>query len=61
MKVPFFKSWWRFSMPACMLRKRSRTGRVVIKGQNPLHRIVSEMTADEKPKTNKEEPTHGDE
>lgn len=61
MKVPFFKSWWRFSMPACALRKKSGTGRVVIKGQNPLYRIVSEMTADEKPKTNKEEPTHGDE
>lgn len=61
MKVPFFKSWWRFSMPFDTLRKKSRTGCVVIKGQNPLHRIVSEMTADEKPKTNKEEPTHGDE
>lgn len=48
-------------MPACTLSKKSRTGRVVIKGQNPLYRIVSEMTADEKPKTNKEEPTHGDE
>lgn len=41
--------------------KKSGTDHVVIKGQNPLHRIVSEMTADEKPKTNKEEPTHGDE
>lgn len=60
MKVPFFKSWWPFSMPACTVRK-SGTDHVVIKGQNPLHRIVSEMTADEKPKTNKEEPTHGDE
>lgn len=61
MKVPFFKSWWRFSMPTDALREKSGTGCVVIKGQNPLHRIVSEMTADEKPKTNKEEPTHGDE
>lgn len=60
MKVPFFKSWWWFSMPSCTLKKPG-TDHVVIKGQNPLHRIVSKMTADEKSKTNKEEPTHGDE